>query len=474
MKKISVVICLGILFLAGVAAGQGWEFDRILFEHEGGGGLHGVVVAPDGNIWICTYKDYLDTIIVDRDIPWLGDTLAPDTGLAYGLYILDSTGAQVDFSPLRILELPDGTLDTIWAGSDWNGTGKGISLDKDGNILYSSWSTLYRIDYKTGKCLNRFITGDVGLPMSSLTEAVQDDEGLIYCSYVLGSGKPIFILDDDFNYIGNAADDFGHINRSFVVTPDGKDLYAGSTWMGMGVEHWHSDIPGVLAYTPVDTFNYPDSIYVESLWVAGDTWRDTTYWAYNPNMWAECLDWGPDGLLWVGETWIGWTQDYEGTPTGSRWIMLDVATGEIVGSLGIPMGDPAAGGMWTPRGAAWSADGKTMYLCDFDYDIVSVWKKVVGVKEDRHDVPLTFKLWQNYPNPFNYATTISFTLSKNGFVELKVYDIVGREVKTLISKPMTTGNYNVTFDATGLASGVYYCRMAFDGHVLTKKMLLLK
>lgn len=88
--------------------------------------------------------------------------------------------------------------------------------------------------------------------------------------------------------------------------------------------------------------------------------------------------------------------------------------------------------------------------------------------------PMEFQLKQNYPNPFHLKTTISFALPKEGFVELKVYDVAGREVAVLIDKPMVKGLHKVRYDASSLASGVYYCRLAFDGQSLTKKMLLVK
>lgn len=85
----------------------------------------------------------------------------------------------------------------------------------------------------------------------------------------------------------------------------------------------------------------------------------------------------------------------------------------------------------------------------------------------------TINLEQNYPNPFNSRTTIEFTLQKKGFVELKIYDVAGREVKTLIEKPMVEGTHRVTFNAYGLASGVYYCRLVFKREVVIMKKMLL-
>lgn len=465
MKRLTLVICVGVLLFAGTAIGQNWTFDKILYDQgipiDDGYGIHGVVVAPDGNIWICMNGAFHEGLYPDD---WFLYGANQDTAYYRPLYILDpTTGDHVSFSPLKVLIFPDGTHDTLHTLSPINGSGKGISLDNDGNILSSSWSTIYRINYQTGEGMNCFFTGDAGLPASSLTEPVQDANGLIYCSYVSGSGRPIFILDNDFNYIGNAADNFGHINRTFVVSPDGKDLYAGSTWNGLGIEHWHSDIPGILQYTPVDTFGNWDSVYVET--------EDTTYWAYDVKLWPECLDWGSDGTLWAGATKEEWV-----TPgTGSRWFVFDVTTKERLYSVGYPDTIPDEGGMMTPRGAAWSADGKTMYLADYNFCTVGVWSRVVGV-EDR-PIPETasaYKLSQNYPNPFNLTTTISFTLLKNGFVELKVFDIAGREVATLISQSMDVGNYGVPFDASGLTSGIYYYRMTLDGQATTKKMLLVK
>jgi uncharacterized lipoprotein YddW (UPF0748 family) len=109
------------------------------------------------------------------------------------------------------------------------------------------------------------------------------------------------------------------------------------------------------------------------------------------------------------------------------------------------------------------------------FDNLQLVKKssATSVAEERK-IPITVALFQNYPNPFNSKTMITFALSKNGFVELKVYDIAGREVKTLISESMIGGSHNVTFDATDLVAGVYYYRLNFDKQLTTKKMLIVR
>ena len=100
-------------------------------------------------------------------------------------------------------------------------------------------------------------------------------------------------------------------------------------------------------------------------------------------------------------------------------------------------------------------------------------KIVLGVQTGPR-APETFKLYQNYPNPFNPTTVIKFEVRGSGLVSLKVYNVLGQLVKTLVDKVESPGSHAVTFDAAGLASGVYFYRLAAGSYVMTKKMLLLK
>jgi hypothetical protein len=89
-------------------------------------------------------------------------------------------------------------------------------------------------------------------------------------------------------------------------------------------------------------------------------------------------------------------------------------------------------------------------------------------------IPISFSLDQNYPNPFNPTTEIHYQLPENSFVTLKVYDILGREVATLINERQNVGNYSVTFNAGHLSSGVYLYRLQAGAYSNTKKLLLVK
>ncbi len=89
-------------------------------------------------------------------------------------------------------------------------------------------------------------------------------------------------------------------------------------------------------------------------------------------------------------------------------------------------------------------------------------------------IPSFIALAQNYPNPFNPSTTIQFELPAPGYVKLSVFDMLGREVRTLIDEYRSTGQQIVRFDATNLASGVYYYTLKREGSALTKRMILLR
>ena len=94
--------------------------------------------------------------------------------------------------------------------------------------------------------------------------------------------------------------------------------------------------------------------------------------------------------------------------------------------------------------------------------------------EDRNDNKFNFSLAQNYPNPFNPITNIGFRIAESGFVSLKVYDVLGREISTLINGEKTVGSYEVAFDGSGLSSGIYFYKLQTGNYTSVKKMILMK
>jgi hypothetical protein len=99
---------------------------------------------------------------------------------------------------------------------------------------------------------------------------------------------------------------------------------------------------------------------------------------------------------------------------------------------------------------------------------------VTDILKENKIIPNYFTLKQNFPNPFNPSTTIEFTLPKSEFVELKVYNILGKEVSTVVSNKLNQGNHTYSFDGKNLASGIYYYQLTAGDYREVKKMILLR
>jgi microcystin-dependent protein len=107
---------------------------------------------------------------------------------------------------------------------------------------------------------------------------------------------------------------------------------------------------------------------------------------------------------------------------------------------------------------------------------------VVSVNVNETSIPNEFRLYQNYPNPFNPTTKIKFTVpdviasavKQSQNVILKVYDILGIEVATLVNQEMPAGEHGVVFDASELSSGIYFYQLRSSDLVLTNKMVLMR
>jgi hypothetical protein len=148
------------------------------------------------------------------------------------------------------------------------------------------------------------------------------------------------------------------------------------------------------------------------------------------------------------------------------------------------VGTGAVGDAMQGNSVALSADGNTA-IVGGPYDSSSVgatWvftRSGTPVREEAANVPSQFVLEQNYPNPFNPATKIQFSIADRQLTIVKVYDVLGREVATLVNEVKEPGTYTVEFSAKGgsgsnLASGVYFYRLQAGDFVQTKKLMILK
>ena len=99
---------------------------------------------------------------------------------------------------------------------------------------------------------------------------------------------------------------------------------------------------------------------------------------------------------------------------------------------------------------------------------------ITNIDEIEKQIPTDYTLFQNYPNPFNPSTILSYQIPSSGHISLKIYDILGKEIKTLVNQKQQAGNYEISFDAKNLPSGVYFYQLKTKFNTMTKKMLLLE
>ncbi|OGU76374.1 MAG: hypothetical protein A2W11_13880 [Ignavibacteria bacterium RBG_16_35_7] len=198
--------------------------------------------------------------------------------------------------------------------------------------------------------------------------------------------------------------------------------------------------------------------------------------------------------LVTGNLWLSTGSNFTaaGLPTGQfagrqqRWLSFDPTTWAVEDSIewnlwGTTSLDSQS---QRPRGIAFSNDGSIVYCTVFGtgtieltggaMPVVEKFSRPVDVRPDPNVVVTDYTLAQNYPNPFNPTTDIKFTVAKEGFVTLKVYDLLGKQVATLVDQHMTSGGYTADFDASNLASGTYIYTLSVNGVSISKKMMLLK
>ncbi len=443
MKKM-LTLLVAVLVLGSFAFG-GWEFDDVLVYFDGteitnSYGMHGVTVDGAGNIWYAMHNYSTETLY-----PANGDTV-----YVYQVFAVQPDGTPLSFSPISMLTI-NGVVDTLSSSS------KGMATDNDGNILHSVSGKLYKINYTDGTGMAMYDFPDY---TGSLTKPAVDANGNVYVGTV-GQGNPVKILNSNLEETGNAIAAFsGAYTRAIAVSSDGKDLYFGSTWNGIGIRHFRSEVPGTFPHDSSST-------------IGGWQIDDTTF----QTLWPEDVSMGPDGYLYAANTQIDFTGDAD---HGSRyWVYA--TDGTEMYSFGNP-GDPdnpdisehTTGGMWNGRGCAWSADGTTMYVADFGYNCITVWTQTPDGVDSPITLPTAFELKQNFPNPFNPSTTIAYELHADGMVQLTVFDLNGREVATLVNEHLNSGSHTASFNGSNLSSGLYIYQLSFNGEVSAKNMMLVK
>lgn len=155
----------------------------------------------------------------------------------------------------------------------------------------------------------------------------------------------------------------------------------------------------------------------------------------------------------------GATQSFKSTDKGATWTSLTWPSGATY---------------CTHMDMYYSGGIATLYGVCSDGTVVKLTQTVTGVNDPQTSVPNEYKLEQNYPNPFNPTTTINYSIPKASFVTLKIYDVLGSEVMTVVNEQQSAREYTYTVDFSKMTSGVYYYKIKAGNYTATKKLMLVK
>ncbi len=466
-------IALLPLFVISLMADD-WQFQSVFYDYElarnDGLGIHGTVVAPDGNVWVAMHGPIAgDTLFVDDGAGGI------DTVSVRPVHVFTPAGAHASFSPIRF---PGGEgVDTL----TYSGTG--MCLDPDGNIIYST-NKLYRFNSQTGEMMHSFdVAYDDAGSMAGLTQPSADQDGNVYVSWVAGAAKPVVKVSADFSSQTTVSAAGINYNRATCVTPDANRIFLGSTWNGVGVTVLEANALGT-AYDSVDTYGNVMVMVADTT----STGADTTYQA-QVNLWVEALEWNL-GVLWAGETDPAWSSH----PLAGSWVGLNPNTGAIIDTLGIgqtvlPTDDASAlaatGVTCNPRGIGSSADGLTLYVSDFSTNVIQVWTNADPVTvaiDEEGNAPIVaegYALYQAYPNPFNPSTKIKYEVGRTGNAKMEIFNLKGQLVRTLVNEWHFNGEHEIVWngrDNSGMRvpSGTYIYRLSSVDVNFSKRVTLLK
>jgi hypothetical protein len=451
MKRLLSVFA--ILFVPVVLSAQSWTYngvfpDSALFVNT----AHGIAVDGENKVWVGPYNS---SILQAAS----GDQLAVRRNF---VRVLNSNGSEASFSPIVGVTLGDTLLRF--------GPITGLSQDADGNVWVSHHG--YRLNSATENggvwnqsrsWVHKFSPAGVRLASREVTfmrtetashapnrvGVTSDGDAIV--SFVFPASPIKIYAAADLAEIGTVTNDKAGFSRSLAVSPDGNTVYNPSYDLYY-ITKYVSDA-GVFgeyersADVSLAAGMFPGAIHV-----------------YPPN---------PD-ILYVTAAGGGNDPVARAPWNNIRIYGVSVNSGQAVDSLAWDYGTRTAFAI--PRAMAISADGLTMYLGTFSTGTPSVQKhtRQTVASLPVSESPSGFALSQNYPNPFNPSTRISFSIPQAGEVTLKVYDMLGREVATLVNGTMAAGTHYATFDASGMSSGIYLYELRSGNTRITNKMTLMK
>jgi len=256
-----------------------------------------------------------------------------------------------------------------------------------------------------------------------------------------------------------------------VLYDSSSYMYVGDGTTGSGSGELFKSTNGGINWTSIHTVsgseipmisvtNLDLDLAFHTCWSSGGFWRTGNKWNTFVQVASTGSAWGTDiakddptavSFVIYGST------AYVSTNSGDNFISSNVGS------------SPNAGVLFYDKGNLFSQQGGGVYKLKVLYSVIT------GNTQITNELPNSFCLSQNYPNPFNPSTTIEYEISRASLVQIKIFDVLGNEVQTLVSNYLSPGKYSSNFDASNLSSGIYFYTLTSDGQKInTKKMILLK
>ncbi|HEX2787538.1 MAG TPA: T9SS type A sorting domain-containing protein [Ignavibacteria bacterium] len=306
-----------------------------------------------------------------------------------------------------------------------------LKFDHSGNFVW------YRTYTSTGQ-----FTTDLAYDVTT------DDSCNVYATGVGDPGGPFEIVTIKYDssgtqkWIKTYSNSFGSIGSHVLLDKLGNVIVAGYNngndivikYANDGSEMWTRLMPDG-NYHPAFALDTLNNIYIASARARG-SWGDLQVYKYNPN-----------GIL--------------------QWHLIYPGAGNT-GQLPRDMIVDKNGYVYTTGSGFGLGGGTGVKMSTFKIS------QVTGINILSENIPNKYSLSQNFPNPFNPTTRINFSIPNSGFVSLKVYDMLGREVSVLVNEKLTAGEYSYDFDAGILQSGIYFYCFQANKFSKTNKMILLK
>ncbi len=420
--------------------------------------VHDMAVDRLGNIYITGSK----TVSYNRDgnLRWVSDSSGYHVAVDDSLYVIIQgrySITKMDSGGTIIWYCQSSVNWDLWISSDPH---RSFVIDPSGNIL------------------------TMGFETDQIVTSKYNSDGLVAWT-VRDTGKPGWIsLDHEGNiFLAGNCPDTGRLYRDVVIKYNSSGERQWSSSIGLstfvefpgividgngcihipyhfGLGHYvmikRDSMGNVLQYPFQDTLLVPwyfydtgfapRSIEIDNLnnkYVGGYGYHGSQYTSF------KLYKFEPDDLL--------------------EWE-IDSYTGENVDEQAIGMRVDNKGNIYIVGTSAYGSYSEP----DRSVFTVLKYEQIPTGVSERQAIPTSYKLEQNYPNPFNPSTTICYELPKASFVTLKVYNVLGQEVATLMNEKRESGRYTVEFDASGLTSGVYFYAFVAGGFVETKKLLIIR